>query len=121
MKFLWRLASGSGALWVQVVRAKYLLRSELWLSKRTTRCTQFWRALMRLRETLLPWLTWKLGDGQRCNALAQPWFQGALSCTSQQNSICSTKVGELVSQESGTWDAARLVQLFGYVNTMHII
>lgn len=37
MKFLWRLVAGSGALWVQVVKEKYLPRSELWLSKRTTK------------------------------------------------------------------------------------
>lgn len=29
LKFLWRLASGTNALWAQVVKAKYMPRSEL--------------------------------------------------------------------------------------------
>lgn len=41
LKALWKLASGSKCLWAQQVRAKYLPRSELWLSKRTYNCTNF--------------------------------------------------------------------------------
>lgn len=57
LKFLWRLAAGTNALWAQVVKAKYMTRSELWLTKRLYMCTPFWKALMQLREKLLPWVT----------------------------------------------------------------
>lgn len=121
LKFLWRLASRSGALWVKVVKAKYLPRSELWLSKRLSRCTIFWKALMRLRESLVPWITWQIGDWASYNALAQPWFQEALDCDNQQNAINILKVKDLLTQDSGQWDVEKLVQLFGYVNTLHIL
>lgn len=54
LKFLWRLAAGSSALWVEVVKAKYLPKSELWLSARVYNCTNFWKAIMNQREVLLP-------------------------------------------------------------------
>lgn len=40
-KFLWRLASDSSSLWATQIRAKYLPRSKLWHSKRTSTCTVF--------------------------------------------------------------------------------
>lgn len=52
MKMLFRIVVGSEALWAQQLRAKYLPRSELWLSKRRSRCTIFWRGILSLRDNL---------------------------------------------------------------------
>lgn len=47
MKQLWKLAQESQALWVRIVQAKYLPRSELWLSKRLTNCLAFWKGVLQ--------------------------------------------------------------------------
>lgn len=51
---------------------------------------------MQLRENLLPWVTWQLGDGQDCKAIGQPWFQGATLCHFQPNVPRNVMVGQLV-------------------------
>lgn len=114
MKFLWRLAAGSEALWVKLVKAKYMPRSDLWHSKRDYRCTQFWRNLMSLRDSLKPWVLWKLGNGELCSAYAQPWFQGSVDCIPSDESQRRLRVCDLVDAQSGSWDLDRLVLLFGY-------
>lgn len=78
MKLLWRIAFGSEALWATQLRAKYLPNSDLWHSRRTYRCTAFWRALMALREKLQPMVSWSLGNGRTCSVYAEPWFENAL-------------------------------------------
>lgn len=63
IKALWKMTKREEPLWVKIVKAKYLPRSELWTSKRTYNCTAFWRNLMALRPKLMPLLSWKIGDG----------------------------------------------------------
>ena len=69
MKFLWRVAAGSKASWVQLVQAKYIPRSDLWQTKRTYMCSVFWRSIMRMRESLLPMLSWKVGGWHHVQGL----------------------------------------------------
>lgn len=121
MKLLWKIASGNSALWVDVVQAKYMPRSELWLVKRNYKCTPCWRAIMSARDQLLPMLTWRLGHGRTCNAMVQPWFRGAIEGpppTAEQRRLC---VRDLVIEETGTWNVNLLIQLFGHVNCMTIL
>ncbi|XP_078154775.1 uncharacterized protein LOC144550670 [Carex rostrata] len=53
--------------------------------------------------------------------MAQPWFEGALNCETQANVINRLKVKDLLTQNLGEWDVDKLTQMFGYVNTLHII
>lgn len=76
---------------------------------------------MRLGDTLLPWITWRLGNGENCTALAQPWYEGALNCPSQVNIPQQLKVSDLILQDSGAWDVNLLISLYGYVNAIHIL
>lgn len=104
MKLLWKLASNNSALWIDLVKAKYLPRSELWLSKRTYKCSSCWRGIMAVRSTLLPLLTWRLGDGSVCTALAQPWFPGAVAAAEGNNSRRGLMVRDLVTADSNSWN-----------------
>lgn len=54
LKALWNLARGADLQWVKLVKAKYIPNSKLWHSKRTYRCSNFWRGIMNLREKLGP-------------------------------------------------------------------
>ncbi|XP_078151441.1 uncharacterized protein LOC144546765 [Carex rostrata] len=117
MKSLWKLAVGSDSLWVQQVRAKYLPRSQLWHSKRVYNCTIFWRGVMALRQ----WLRWKVGNGRRCRAFAEPWFEGALEHMPTMHGDHLVKLCELVNEQTGVWDSDKLVQLFGHAACVTIL
>ncbi|XP_078178780.1 putative mitochondrial protein AtMg00310 [Carex rostrata] len=121
MKFLWRMAAGSEALWVKIVKAKYFPRSDLWHSKRDYKCTGFWNNMMKLRAVLQLWLQWRIGGGDVCGAFAQPWFKGALDCKPTEESQRQLLVRDLMDVESGSWDVDRLIQCFGYTNCMEIL
>lgn len=114
MKFLWKFASGSDAQWVSILKAKYLPMSKLWHSKRTYRCSLFWKCIMRQRETLLTMISWEVGDGSLCEAFGQPWFQNSIQFRAQGRDQRSLLLKDLVVQETGQWDVHKLVELFGF-------
>lgn len=121
MKFLWKLAAGSDAQWVGILKAKYLPMSRLWHSKRTYRCSLFWRSIMRQREVLLPMISWEVGDGRLCEAFAQPWFENSLQFMPQNREHRNLLLRDLVLQETGQWDVQRLVDLFGFQSSIIVL
>ncbi|XP_078153121.1 uncharacterized protein LOC144548322 [Carex rostrata] len=121
MKSLWKLAAGSEALWVKIVHAKYMPRSDIWTNKRGSRCTVFWKGIMSLRPLLLPWLCWKLGNGHKCKAFAQPWAPGIMQFAPQNAQQRGITVRELKIQEEDTWDGEKLMQLFGLHGCMIVM
>lgn len=76
MKSLWGVATGSDSQWVSLVKARYFLRSFLWLSG-DYNCTRFWRSLMQLRSKLAPMVCWDLGELE-CIVFGEPWYPQAL-------------------------------------------
>jgi hypothetical protein len=120
IKALWRLANEEESLWVKIVKAKYIPRSCLWDSKRTYKCTPFWRNSMALRGKLLPLMSYKIGNGESCLAIGQPWFPGAMDCIDASVGDRKLRVRDLVDEENGGWDFSQLVQLFGYTNSVLI-
>lgn len=120
MKALWKVGTEEDSLWVKIIKAKYLPRSELWTSKRTYDCTALWRHLMLLRPQLMPMITWKIGDGMNCKVYGQQWFPGALDFIPRPEDR-GLRLSDLVQGEQGGWDVERLIQLFGHENCMHIV
>ena len=121
MKLLWKMASSTGPLWVNLVLAKYTPRTQIWHSKRTYRCTSFWRGVMRTREKLLPFVNWTVGDGATCKVYGQPWFKGAtifIATTSDERKLL---LKDLIDEDTGTWCAEELIQRFGYQNFLQIV
>lgn len=120
MKALWKVAKEEEALWVKIIRAKYLPRSEVWSSKRTYLCMPLWRNLMSLRPKLLPMLAWKIGDGSTCKVYGQPWFPGATTFQPQPQDM-GLVISDLVEEGQGGWNVERLIELFGHENCVHIM
>lgn len=77
--------------------------SSLWSNNRDYRCTAFWRGLMRLREKLIPWILWNLGNGEICKAISQPWFQGAIQWQVYSGRQMNLTINNLVDHNSGLW------------------
>lgn len=76
---------------------------------------------MGLRERLWPLLTWRLGDGERCTVLVQPWFEGASMMTNLNRQDRLTTVRELVVEETGQWNASKIIELLGHTNCVQIM
>lgn len=121
MKYLFQVAAGENLPWVQIVKAKYLPQSCLWASKREYQCTYFWRSIMRLRDKLILMIQWKIGDRLLCNAIREPWCLAAISIQLENAIQRRMKVVELVNPQNLLWDAEKLIQLFGYANSVQIM
>lgn len=62
-KNLWKIADNNPALWIELVRAKYLPQSGLWQSNRVYLCTRFWKAVMEAREFMTSHIHCLVGNG----------------------------------------------------------
>lgn len=78
---------------------------------------------MKIRERLLPLLTWKIGDGNTCAIYAQPWAEGVVSIRPPQRDSATRQLvlRDLTDQVSEQWDVNKLVELFGYRQGLHIV
>lgn len=121
MKSLWKLAKKADTQWVNLVIAKYIPNSRLWHSRRTYRCTNFWRGVMNLREVLITIVKWEVGDGAGVKAYGEPWFENALQFIPQNSEQRALTVRDLVNQEQGGWDMGRIMQEFGHQACVQII
>lgn len=121
LKSLWAVAANHKAPWIDIVRAKYIPRSLLWLSRRNYRYTGFWRVLMNMRECLLPKLRWKLGNGHVCGAFGEPWFEYGALVSPTDADMGKLKVKDLLHDDGSGWDGDKLIQFFGYSAYMNIV
>lgn len=76
---------------------------------------------MKQREEMVCLLTWQIGDCTTCKAFGQPWFRGALQFQPIDEVKKRMKVCDLVDEQTGTWDAQLLINLFGYQNYISIV
>lgn len=120
-KYLWYMAAGSQALWVQVLKAKYFPRGDLWLTKRLANSTIFWRSMMRVRSKLLSILCWSVGNGEKCQVFNQPWFPGAEEFFAQSRQNSNMKLTDLLLEGAQGWDVNKLIECFGHQASITII
>lgn len=76
---------------------------------------------MAARESMFSKLIWSLGDGRRCSALMQPWFEGAVISserTAAERKLC---VKDLVVEETGTWNVDLLIQFYDHQNCLYTL
>ena len=108
MIFIWKLAAGSQALWVKILMAKYVPRSDIWHSKRDYRCS------------LEQCVTWNVCNRENSKVFCTTVVSRG-SLFPQDDRQRNLRLNDLVGPQSGTWDVSRLVQLFGYENCVRIL
>lgn len=79
LKNVWKIATGQGAMWIQVIRAKYYPRSCFWGSNRRYNSSKFWKNLILIKPILYGHVQWKIGNGLNIYIYSQPWFQNWLN------------------------------------------
>lgn len=120
LKVLFKVASGSNAQWVDLVKAKYFPKSLFWHSARSYNCTALRRSIMNLRSTLAPLTTIILGNGN-CSAFGQPWFNGALQLKPSSYQQSALRVKDLLLHDDSGWNMDEIVQVLGFSAAMKII
>lgn len=120
LKSLWHLAKGEELQWVKLVKAKYTPNSKVWLTKRTYKCTNFWRGIMNLRGKLGEMVFWNIGDGRGVCAFGEPWFLNALQHTPQDR-VQNTITIDQLRMEEGGWDVNQIIHLFGAQACVNIL
>ncbi|KAJ3697709.1 hypothetical protein LUZ61_001414 [Rhynchospora tenuis] len=120
MKCLWSIASDSEALWVQLVKSKYLQRSALWSTNRTSRCTPLWRVILAVRPLMANNLRWQIGDGKNCMALGQPWHDMWAHFPPQNATQRRLLLADLTNSQGHGWNSEKLIQNFGFHGALFI-
>ncbi|KAJ4756264.1 RNA-directed DNA polymerase (reverse transcriptase)-related family protein [Rhynchospora pubera] len=120
MKCLWSIARDDNSLWVQVLKAKYLQRTDLWSCNRTTRCTSLWRAIIAVKPLLKDSVKWQLGNGRSCKAVGQPWHEIWMHYSPSNAAQRKLVVADLVAEDGDSWNTHKLIQLFGFHGALYI-
>lgn len=113
LKVIWKITSGSNALWVQVMKSKYHPTSPFWITQRISASTRLWKAIVQNKTLLKHFSRWVLGDGQTCNAYAQPWFSGWDQMAPPSCELQQAKVAFFFNQQILVWNQHYLVQFRG--------
>ncbi|KAJ4757132.1 RNA-directed DNA polymerase (reverse transcriptase)-related family protein [Rhynchospora pubera] len=123
LKLLWKLGckENEDRPWVQLLRAKYLSRKCLWLSKVPANCTKLWRAMMELRPLLKPVIKWHIQRGDKCTVFGEPWhdlWQALNPTNARQRKL---KLVDLTEDDGSVWDHDKLADAVGRGVGLHII
>lgn len=105
--------SGDGALWTQVLQAKYFPNRSVWNARPSAICTRLWREMLQNRAILVANTRWILGDGQTCSVFRQLWFRGWQNFLENGSDWPFEKVAGLFNFNSLVWNQTRLVQVCG--------
>ncbi|KAJ4802650.1 RNA-directed DNA polymerase (reverse transcriptase)-related family protein [Rhynchospora pubera] len=122
MKVLWKLASREyeGTLWVQILKAKYLTRSPLWLAVKPSSCSKLWTAVLQARDTMKPHIKWILGNGNKCPLVGEPWHEFWLQFQQQGRGELAASISDFVHQQTVQWNIDKLVQTLGFHAALYI-
>ncbi|KAJ3687164.1 hypothetical protein LUZ61_016328 [Rhynchospora tenuis] len=120
MKALWSIVAKNSAIWISLVKAKYLSRATIWNSRRSRKCTPLWRALLGVRQVLQDNVRWQIGNGETCGALGEPWHDMWGHYQPSNAGQRRLTVSDLLNSEDGTWNTSKLIELFGFHAALYL-
>nr|XP_051211161.1 uncharacterized protein LOC127328612 [Lolium perenne] len=79
LKWVWRILSDDGGLWLKLIKAKYL-RGRPLLACDRREGSQFWRALQDVKHEVRAGLSFSIGDGRGTMFWLDPWLGASPIC-----------------------------------------
>jgi len=76
LKIDWRIINNRIALWVQLVKAKYLTRESFTNSTSKPQCSALWREVQSVNNILLNNTIWSVVDGKSIRIFEDRWAKG---------------------------------------------
>lgn len=119
----WCLIMDPESLCAQVWRAKYFPNGDLSEVQEKPGISYSWRSILRGICALKEGLIWRVGDGTKINISSDPWIPNKItrrSMTPRGMTILS-KVSELISPITGTWDEELIHEVFWPEDAQHIL
>ncbi|KAJ4811911.1 RNA-directed DNA polymerase (reverse transcriptase)-related family protein [Rhynchospora pubera] len=111
-KVVWSLMADEEKLWVRVCKSKYYPLVGFWRAQKSGGSSKLWGQVLKKREFFADQVRWRLGNGQKANALSQPWFatwsvQQLATQTDRKLKVCS-----LLEENTGEWNIQEISRLF---------
>lgn len=105
-KLGWRILQNESALWIQVMKEKYLRNNSLWSAPRKRDASAAWRGILDARKLLRAGVIWRIGDGQNTKFWIDRWISDGSLDKLTTNPFPETMETLTVSQAlnpDGTW------------------
>jgi hypothetical protein len=110
----WRLITNPNSLCASVLQAKYYPHGDILLAGPKAGSSFTWQSILAGLTTLKRGLIWRVGNGEKINIWRDNWIPSSPSkkVVSPRGVALYTKVSELISPITGTWDEPLLRSLF---------
>ncbi|OVA10988.1 Pentatricopeptide repeat [Macleaya cordata] len=66
-KLTWRFLTEPNAIWVRLLKARYLKSDDFWLHSKPASCSSVWKSIVLMRSHIKDGYCWLIGDGKRPN------------------------------------------------------
>jgi hypothetical protein len=105
LKWVWRILSDDGGLWLKLIKAKYL-RGRPLLACDRREGSQFWRALQDVKHEVRAGLSFSIGDGRGTMFWLDPWLGASPICLDFPDlfAICADPPSLVADVAQGGWD-----------------
>jgi Reverse transcriptase (RNA-dependent DNA polymerase)/zinc-binding in reverse transcriptase len=113
LKAFWVLATSTHIIWVQINKAKYQIGCTLWTACASPANSVIQNNMIQARDKIIHKFTFKIGSGENILAVGAPWFLNWADI-SQATTPISIRVADLWDQESLSWKAPLLRDIFSH-------
>jgi hypothetical protein len=122
-KRAWRLINAPGSLCAQVLQAKYYPQGDILKAGPKSGCSFTWQSILAGLHTFKRGYIWRVGNGDSIKIWEDSWIPSSPSrwILSPRAGAVYTKVSELISLISGTWDEELLNVLFNPLDVRRIM
>lgn len=117
------LATDTGKLWVQVLKAKYFPHFMFMGCRRKKSCSRVWPAILNTRSTLRKGLCFKVGKGNNINYWEDPWVPNLTNFKlGPKNEVVTRRQGMVQSllNQNGEWNKSLINEIFDDVSVKDI-
>jgi hypothetical protein len=122
-KQVWRLATDQGSLCATVLRAKYYPHGDVLKAGPKAGSSFTWQSIVAGIATFKHGHIWRVGTGDKINIYTDPWIPSSWNrmVISPRGNAVFSKVSDLISPVTGTWDIELLETLFLPVDVQRIL
>jgi hypothetical protein len=115
-----RLINDPDSLCAQVLRAKYYPKGNIMMAGPKAGCSFTWRSLLAGLTTFKHGYIWRVGNGEKIDIWKDPWLPSSANgkITTLRGGVIYTKVHELISPVTATWDEELLRDIFNPIQWM---
>jgi hypothetical protein len=117
-KQVWRLAPDQDSLCVTVLCAKYYPHGDILKVGPKSGSSFTWQSIVSGIATFKRGYIWRVGNGEKINIYTDPWIPSSWNrmILSPCGNELYSKVSDLISPVTGTWDTELLDSLFSVVD-----